>query len=123
MFREAIPPDTVREVRDRAVGCCENCGVKPTLFRKLEMHHLRYETWDHRGPAGCIFGKETANDLRLLCHVCHRAAHRDPNGEYWRDVEDMESNWQAFHEAAETSLDAAPNPSTFYHSIKHDGSI
>ena len=45
-------------VRD---GRCERCGST----ERLEVHHKHYRTVFHEG----------ANDLELLCHICHRKEH------------------------------------------------
>jgi len=85
-----MPNKVRREVLIRANFRCEDCGEQ----RKLDMHHLRYTINDgHKIIDECIFGKETADDLVALCRDCHYARHRDINGDYWRNPEEMEDHW------------------------------
>lgn len=97
-----IPPEVRREVMRRARGCCEDCGrswseTRPTL------HHRRYRTGpSYKEPDGLpIDGRETAGDLAALCWDCHQARHRDLNGEYWRDPEDMAEHWAGYYQELE----------------------
>jgi hypothetical protein len=61
-------------VRWRAKGYCEGC-LKPGLVR--DFHHLHYNS----------FGRETPNDLALLCRACHDICHRG-NGVFYSDPTD-----------------------------------
>ena len=70
------------ERRAHARGCCETCGER----RRLEAHHTSYERE----------GRETVDDLRMLCRDCHQRAHIDPAGDFWPDQEEMESHWSYF---------------------------
>jgi hypothetical protein len=89
----------------RAGGCCEDCGrswaeTRPTL------HHLRYFTEIEMISGDLvggdpIDGRETADDLAALCWDCHQDRHRDPNGEYWRDPQDMEEHWAGYYQELE----------------------
>jgi len=73
-----------RAVVNRCGGCCEDCGEKC----RLTMHHRHYDT----------VGKESADDIAGLCWGCHKARHRDMNGEYWRNEQDKETHWFTFWE-------------------------
>ena len=85
--RKPVPYNVRLAVYQRARYLCEDCGES----KKLDMHHLRYTINDgHKIIDECIFGKETADDLVALCRDCHYARHRDINGDYWRDPEEME---------------------------------
>ena len=102
LVRDAPIPAQVRhEVYQRAEGLCEHCADKG-----VDMHHLRYEIDNpldkHHIDRLSIFGRETADDLLLLCRWCHRAAHRDWLGEYWIDPEEMEAHWASTMEEIET---------------------
>jgi 5-methylcytosine-specific restriction endonuclease McrA len=78
----------------RAKRCCENCGGR----LPLELHHLRYYYQpDPRYPfTEPIDGHETPDDLAALCRDCHHGRHIDPNGDFWRDPEDMADAWFGF---------------------------
>jgi len=85
-------PGHVRQfVYFRAGYRCEHCRC----VRPLELHHLRY--WTDDGDP--IHGSETPNDLMALCRDCHHRRHVDPNGDFWRDPEEMEQYWQGFYDA------------------------
>jgi HNH endonuclease len=71
---------------------CEDCGQRGV---RLERHHLRYEVWDHHGPES-IVGRETPDDLALLCRECHRQRHVDLNGSWWNDPEEKYWYWESF---------------------------
>lgn len=71
-----------RAVVRRCGGCCEDCGRKC----KLTMHHRHYDT----------VGNEALDDIVALCWPCHQARHRDLNGDYWRDEEEMQTYWWMF---------------------------
>jgi 5-methylcytosine-specific restriction endonuclease McrA len=85
-FKPAIPADTRKSVLKRANGCCEQCGTQASLFSKLELHHLHYETE----------GRESPDDLRAYCRACHRRAHTDINGDFWVDPEEMACHWATY---------------------------
>jgi 5-methylcytosine-specific restriction endonuclease McrA len=74
-----IPIATRKSVMARAWGKCERCGEKADL----DLHHLHYRT----------VGEETTDDLMALCRPCHNEAHRDINGDFWRDPSEMEAHW------------------------------
>ncbi len=78
-----------------AQRCCQDCGRTDVA---LERHHLRYFTQaGYRGPddpgGESIYGLETDEDLALLCRDCHHQRHRDPDGVFWRDPQDMADAW------------------------------
>ena len=89
--RNPIPNKTRSSVLIRANFRCEDCEEQ----KKLDMHHLHYEVMQ-TGNMLCIFGKETPSDLVALCRDCHRARHRDINGDYWRDPNEMAAYWATF---------------------------
>ena len=72
---------------------CESCGeAKP-----LEMHHLTYRHDPYNeGIPSPIFGHESPSDLQALCRNCHQSAHRDLNGDYWQDPEEMDDYWSSY---------------------------
>ena len=84
-----------RFVLARASRCCGDCGERV----RLEIHHLRYQPED---PTGTVAdGWETPDDLAALCRDCHHNRHIDPNGDFWRDPEEMADAWFGyFWEAA-----------------------
>jgi 5-methylcytosine-specific restriction endonuclease McrA len=82
-----IPQATRRAVEKRAAGLCEQCGDRPPLGSKLELHHLHYNT------EGC----ETEDDLIACCRSCHRAEHIDAAGYFWVDPEELQ-NFAATYE-------------------------
>ncbi|MDE2097185.1 MAG: HNH endonuclease [Patescibacteria group bacterium] len=89
-----IPVTTRKAVMRRCGGRCEQCGRKVSL----ELHHLTYKRATFDGPEP-IFGKEESADILALCRDCHEGKHRDLNGDFWSDPEEMESNWYGyFHE-------------------------
>lgn len=52
---------------------CEKCPSR----KRLEVHHLSY----------AHFGDEPLEDLQVLCHSCHRRAHKKPvRYARWRPV-------------------------------------
>ena len=51
-----------RAIRERGKNGCELCCKKDC---PLEVHHLTYDT----------LGKETLNDVRVLCRSCHHRNH------------------------------------------------
>jgi len=67
-------PRVVREaIVDRDNGLCQMCFAKGE-----EIHHIKYRSQGGRG----VF----TNGL-LLCHLCHRKAHDEPEiSEYWMNV-------------------------------------
>lgn len=72
---------------------CESCDEAKTL----EIHHLTYQYDSYNdGIPSPIFGDESPNDLLALCRDCHHAAHRDLNGDYWQDPEDMDDYWSSY---------------------------
>lgn len=77
---ETIPDPTRRAVLARADGACEICGLHGL---SLELHHKHYNSEYH----------ETPDDLLALCRDCHQAQHVDPNGDFWRDPEEMDTYW------------------------------
>jgi 5-methylcytosine-specific restriction endonuclease McrA len=93
-----VPAAVRAAVNRRADGRCEDCGERVPL----ELHHLRYlkvvvpgdGPWD-------IDGYEEPDDLAALCRDCHHRRHVDPNGEFWRDPEEMEVAWAGFSEAVD----------------------
>lgn len=84
MKQSTIPLATRKSVLARAWGKCEECAHRAVL----DLHHLHYRT----------VGEESPEDLKALCRDCHHAAHRDINGEYWRDPEEMAAHWWSYHE-------------------------
>ena len=86
-----VPEKTMRAVIARSGGFCESCGVKASL----QMHHLYYEVIIN-GEIVSIHGIETPEDMLGLCHDCHRARHRDPNGDYWLEEQEKDSYWYGF---------------------------
>jgi 5-methylcytosine-specific restriction endonuclease McrA len=56
-----------RLVKDRDKHRCQKCGRPGDQYRRLEVHHLRYDK----------HGKEHRHlgDLRTLCSECHRKFH------------------------------------------------
>lgn len=92
-IRRPVPLPVRAALARRSRGHCETCGEK----RELEIHHLRlFVPMDEANGGGPIFGLETERDVELLCSDCHRAAHLDPNGEYWEDPEEMRIYWETF---------------------------
>lgn len=87
MKQSTIPVATRKSVLTRAWGRCESCGRRAAL----DLHHLHYRS----------VGEEKPEDLRALCRECHDAAHRDPNGEFWRDPEEKAAYWDSYHEATD----------------------
>lgn len=71
---------------------CEDCGQQGLL----ELHHLTY-----RGPGyprdSPRYTWETKDDVVGLCRHCHHQRHRDLNGDFWSDPEEMESYWSSFY--------------------------
>jgi hypothetical protein len=118
--RLPIPPEVRRGVLVLAKGHCEDCAACASYGRgrycretwcrpcagggwiELTLHHLRYYRPVHPGRPDwgdeSVFGREATDDLAALCWPCHKARHRDPNGEYWRDPEDMAEHWALFYE-------------------------
>jgi 5-methylcytosine-specific restriction endonuclease McrA len=80
-----IPLMTRRAVLLRAKHACEDCGNKTT---PLSLHHLTYQRMAHDGPQ-TLFGKETPDDLAVLCWDCHKARHR-VWGQYYEDPEEAD---------------------------------
>ena len=78
-----IPKETREQVRSRADGYCEDCGIDTY---KLQLHHLHYNTK----------GRERPCDLLALCESCHKKKHYDINGDYWRDPEEMAIYWAKY---------------------------
>jgi 5-methylcytosine-specific restriction endonuclease McrA len=101
-----IPRSTVRAVYERAanliiadrpeVVVCEDCWADNL---PLELHHLRYED-DNGNP---IHGHETLDDLALLCRECHHGRHIGPDGEFYRDPEDVVRQWDNWWHLMESS--------------------
>ena len=89
MISKVIPHATKWAVRKRANNRCEDCGTQSDLG----FHHIRYEECGHHGPDS-IIGRETPDDLLLLCWPCHQDKHRDVSGDYWKDPLAMESYWE-----------------------------
>jgi len=82
-----IPRSTVSAVYSRAQSCCEDCGT----IRGLELHHLRYETM-LMGDIVSIHGRETPDDVDLLCRNCHHQRHIGPlSGAFHRDPVEVEN--------------------------------
>ena len=46
---------------------CDKCGFTPFSKSQIDVHHLNYE---------CL-GKETPEDVQLLCRNCHESKHPD----------------------------------------------
>lgn len=86
-MNDTIPKETRNKVNQRSGGHCEICGERQILT----LHHLHYDT----------VGVEEQDDLQALCWTCHKAAHRDLNGDYWKDPKEMESHWRYFCEEME----------------------
>lgn len=86
----AIPCEARAVVYVRARGRCEQCGE----LGRVDLHHLRRYTNDCEQLP--IAGLESPADLAALCRDCHYANHRDPNGEYWWDVEEMAEHWHGW---------------------------
>jgi 5-methylcytosine-specific restriction endonuclease McrA len=87
-----IPSQTRVTVHARAQGRCESCGERGPL----DLHHLRRvrPMVDHHDLGGePVAGREEPDDLIALCRECHFADHRDPNGDYWYDVEEKRQFW------------------------------
>ena len=83
-----IPKDVVREVLRRSCNRCEECGRVP-----VEIHHLTYGYWYNHDVISNR-GKETPEELMVLCRECHLARHVvvSPLGtEFFSDPEDAES--------------------------------
>lgn len=61
-----------QETRSAAIAgagnTCQQCGKKAGKTIWLEVHHLTYER----------IGEELPEDLRVLCHNCHRKEHGLP---------------------------------------------
>lgn len=89
--KPAIPLSTQRAVKNRATGCCESCGVACDIGRRLELHHLHYETE----------GSEQPEDLLALCRACHRRQHVDANKDFWPDPQEMQDYWRHFYDELE----------------------
>ena len=87
-----IPSKVRTAVIQRAGKKCENCGINKV---KLELHHLTYYRQVDGAPLP-IYGYETPNDLLALCRNCHHSKHRDINGDFWRDPEEMENYWESY---------------------------
>jgi len=95
----SIPTETKKVVIRRSQYTCEECGCQSG---DLTMHHLRYFTEpDQYGDSELISGKETPDDIELLCWDCHKSRHRDPNGDYWHDPQEMEGEWAQFHNSCD----------------------
>lgn len=83
----SIPDKTKAAVINRSGYTCEDCGAE---HDNLEMHHIRYFSEpDHKGGSHPISGKETPVDIELLCRNCHADRHKDLNGDYVRDPEEV----------------------------------
>jgi len=82
--RPQIPRQTRRAVMQRCKGVCEGCGERS----HITLHHLHYDS------VGC----ELPGDLEALCWPCHQQRHRDLNGEYWRDPQEMFWHWYGYFE-------------------------
>ena len=80
-----IPARTRRLVSIRAGGRCEICGERAAL----EFHRTTHERVGHERP----------DDVLALCPPCHTAAHRDPAGDTWDNVDDMAAHWELYHHA------------------------
>lgn len=78
-----IPLPTRLDVIHRASGLCEDCGCSGPM----EMHHLRYDEWS-TGKLYSIRGRETPDDILLLCRECHLAKHIGPDGCFYKDPEE-----------------------------------
>lgn len=90
-----IPTETRSAVRERAGGCCEDCGCA----LPLELHHLRYWLPDeYEGGNVSIRGREAPGDLLALCRDCHENRHVDGSGAWWNDPEEMAAHWESFWE-------------------------
>jgi 5-methylcytosine-specific restriction endonuclease McrA len=74
-----VAPAAREAAMARAGHRCEDCSSR----EQLTLHHLHYRSVGHERP----------EDLAVLCWPCHQERHRDRNGEYWRDPEDMEDAW------------------------------
>jgi hypothetical protein len=61
-------------------------GTPASLFSKLELHHLHYETEGHERP----------DDLAAYCRDCHKNAHTDRCGDFWVDPEEMHNYWATY---------------------------
>lgn len=92
MDRLSIPDKVRMAVTRRAGKKCENCG---TDRARLELHHLTYYRQADGAPLP-IYGYETPSDLLALCRYCHHGKHRDANGDFWRDPEEMENYWASY---------------------------
>lgn len=97
MNRIPIPKEVRRAVMCRAEGRCEDCGRESPL----ELHHLTYTRWLHHDCPVDIFGREEPEDLKALCRSCHHGRHIDPAGDFWRDPEDLQNNWEPYYLALE----------------------
>ena len=85
--RPWLPDSVKREVRKRAQGHCELCGIPCPG----EIHH---KTYSHLYRDGDL---TPADDLQLLCRDCHKASHTDPAGDFWVDPMEMEDCWFGYH--------------------------
>ena len=94
LAKSDMPSPIRREVISRCGGKCEDCGETC----QITLHHLHYNT----------VGRESECDLAALCWDCHKVRHRDRNGDYWRDPEEMQQYWSSFYDA----LDESPRCST-----------
>jgi hypothetical protein len=65
----------------------------------LELHHLvyPYNKIVHDGPGW--WGDEEDSDVVGLCRRCHHQRHRDINGDFWADPQEMAARWEAFEDA------------------------
>jgi len=70
----------------RSRNTCEDCWAGPPEVM-LTFHHLHYDN----------MGEERPEDIDHLCWECHKERHIDPNGEYWRDPQEMEDCWFGYH--------------------------
>jgi hypothetical protein len=90
VWREPVPKHVRAAVYNRCRDndgslCCEDCGI----HCHPELHHLRYWTDDDEP----IHGLETTGDLAALCRECHLERHLDPNGNFWRDPQELAECW------------------------------
>lgn len=89
--RPWLPDGVKREVRERAKGRCECCG----MVCAGEIHH---ETYSHVYRGGDL---TPATRLEFLCRNCHQNKHTDPFGKFWVDPMEMEDFFAGYHKLME----------------------
>ena len=68
---------------------CEDCGDSG---RPLEPHHLFGTDID---------GSDKIEVTEHLCKDCHQGRHTDLNGDYWKDVREMQGYWYSYFKEVE----------------------